>query len=64
MKELIQAIGKKGLIQIGGLNVEVKVLDVKQSYGRDRYLVTPIAGNGEVWIECINLYKTQKKEVE
>jgi len=59
MKELMQSIGKKGTITAGGLRVNVKVLDVKQSYGRDRYLVTPLSGTGEVWVESITL---QKKE--
>lgn len=53
MKELLAVINKEGFITTGGLRVDVKVTDVKQSYGRTRYLVTPIAGEGEVWVESV-----------
>lgn len=55
MKELMKAVGKKGEIEIGNLKVKVKVLDVKQSYGRSRYLVTPVSGSRETWVEQIVL---------
>lgn len=56
MKEILtQYVGKKGTIFIGGLNVEVKVLDIKNSYGRTRYLVTPVKGSGEVWVESVSI---------
>ena len=57
MKELIKAIGKAGHVSIGGLYVAVKVVDIKQAYGRDMYLVTPVKGSGEVWITKVNLNK-------
>ena len=53
MKELLAVINKEGFITTGGLRVDVKVTDVKQSYGRTRYLVTPLAGEGEVWVESV-----------
>lgn len=34
-----------------GFAVEVKVLEEKKSYGRSRYLVKPLAGYGEKWVE-------------
>ena len=46
-------IGKTVTIKSENLRFEVKVLDTKNSYGRKRYLVTPIAGKGRVWIENI-----------
>ncbi len=55
MKELLQNIGKEAEIFIGGLNVLVKIDDVKKSYGHDRFLVTPIAGRGSVWVEAVSL---------
>ena len=36
-----------------GLNVKVIILDVKRSYGKVRYLVTPVEGNGQIWVENI-----------
>lgn len=58
MKELIEKyVGKKATIFCGGLSVEVTIIDVKTSYGRDRYKVTPVAGKGEVWVEAVTLAK-------
>jgi len=50
-KEKMFEIGKKGLIFAGGFKVEVEILDYKNSYGKDRWLVKPVAGSGEVWTE-------------
>tara|TARA_Y100000310_G_C20376336_1_gene665920 strand:+ start:113 stop:268 length:156 start_codon:yes stop_codon:yes gene_type:complete len=36
-----------------GLEFEVKVLKSKRAYGKKRYLITPVAGNGETWVEKI-----------
>ncbi len=56
MKALIEKyVGKKGTIFAGGLTVEVEVKDVKLAWGKERYLVAPIAGSGEVWVESITL---------
>lgn len=48
-------IGKKGNIWAGKLRVDVKIVDYKFVYGKDRYLVTPVAGEGEVWVEKVNV---------
>lgn len=55
MKELLQNIGKEAEISVGGLTVLVTIDDVKKSYGHDRFLVTPIAGRGSVWVEAVSL---------
>lgn len=59
MKELIDKyVGKKATVVCDlSLTIEVKILDVKMSYGRERYLVTPVAGSGEVWVEAVTLTK-------
>lgn len=58
MKELIEKyLGKKATVFLGGLKVEVKIVDVKTSYGRDRFQITPTAGSGEVWVESVTLIK-------
>ncbi len=44
-------IGEVAIIQCGPFAVEVRVLDHKFSYGHDRYLVTPVAGSGQAWVE-------------
>lgn len=56
-KEVETYVGKKAKVELGGLTVEVKVLDVKKSYGKDRYQITPVAGKGEVWVEKVELIK-------
>lgn len=50
-KDKIAKVGQKGTIFAGGFKVEVEIVDYKKSYGRDRWLVKPIAGSGEVWTE-------------
>ena len=58
-KENSKMIGKKATVSVGGLDVAVKILDYKFSYGRDRWLVTPIAGAREIWIESVVLADTK-----
>ena len=36
--------------KLGGFVIDVKILNVKQSFGNFRYLITPAIGSGEVWI--------------
>lgn len=31
--------------------VEVKILDVRQQYGREDYQVEPVAGRGKAWVQ-------------
>ena len=54
VKELAQIIGKETSIYIGGLTVYVRVTDVKMSYGRVRYQVSPLLGAGSIWVESIS----------
>ena len=37
-------------LEVNQLLVQVKVLEVRQSFGRVDYLVTPVAGSSERWI--------------
>lgn len=49
-------IGKIGTIGLmNGLTIEVKVLDYKNSYGKDRWQVEPVAGSGKIWVEWVNI---------
>ena len=58
MKELYEKyLNKSGTVFVGGLTVDVKVIDVKISYGRERFRVTPIKGKGEIWTESVTLSK-------
>ena len=55
LKEITQYVGKTGNVLLGGLTVAVKIKDVKNSYGRIRYLITPVTGSGEVWVESVKI---------
>lgn len=51
IKEQAEKIGKQGGIDWGGFHLEVIVKDYKNSYGKDRWLVSPVSGSGEMWVE-------------
>jgi hypothetical protein len=51
--EFSKLLQKRVHVNQGGLNVKVIILDVKKSYGNVRYLVTPVEGNGQIWVENI-----------
>ena len=41
-------------LEIGkNLFCEVKVLDIKRAYGHVRYLVKPVKGQGQIWVETL-----------
>lgn len=55
-KAKVEQVGKKGLYIVDsgtqtGLRIEVEIVDYKNSYGKDRWLIKPVSGNGEVWTE-------------
>ncbi len=52
-KEKSETIGKKGTIQYGKITINVEVKDYKFTYGHDRWLVSPISGKGEMWVEDV-----------
>ena len=46
-------IGKTARITFGALTFEVTVKAHKVAYGTDRWLVTPVTGSGETWVQNI-----------
>jgi hypothetical protein len=42
-----------------GLKVPVTVKDAREVYGRTDYLVTPIGGSGEKWVEAYRVTDLQ-----
>ena len=48
---LSRLIGLDCLYTVNGLEIAVRIVDAKRSYGRTRYLVTPINGSKSVWVE-------------
>jgi len=63
MTEIIKSIGDRtgnkdiARINLDGLKVDVKILDVKQVFGRVDVLITPINGSGEKWVQADRLVK-------
>lgn len=55
VKEMMQDIGKRGSFYAGGLRIEVEIIDVKISFGSQRWQVKPVAGDGEVWVESVEI---------
>jgi hypothetical protein len=54
--EFMQFLGKEAYIRVdGGIEVIVKITDIKSSYGKIRYNVEPKAGRGSMWVEQISL---------
>ena len=50
--EASKLIGSEALWNAGnGLTFKVIVKDFKQAYGSKRYLVTPVNGQGETWVQ-------------
>lgn len=44
-------IGRVALVSLSGVNVQVRVLDIRSAFGRIDAHVTPIAGKGVSWME-------------
>lgn len=47
-------------LEVSQLLVQVKVLEVRQAFGRVDYLITPIAGSLERWVSQNNLKNLTK----
>ena len=61
--ELARAIGKTGLYQVDEIQFPVKVMDVVVHWGRPKFLITPIGGQGSKWvIERLSLLEGQNGE--
>ena len=56
-KQGFPLIGATGYIYYNGLKIRVGITDVKQSYGKTRYEVEPMEGEGRAWVESIEIEK-------
>lgn len=54
-KEMIVVVGMTVQLAVEALWFDVKVIDVKNSWGRTRLLVIPVAGAGERWVELTSV---------
>lgn len=55
-------IGKIARIQCRGINVFVEILDYKTAYGKDRWLVEPLAGEKKAWVEDLRILPPSQQE--
>jgi hypothetical protein len=49
---MTQKIGSQVLVRMEAFSVLCDVLDAKNAYGNVRYLVRPVAGDGEAWVDA------------
>lgn len=49
--QMLPAVGATVQVRCNGLIVACEVRDVKNSYGKPRLHVSPLAGSGAVWVE-------------
>lgn len=54
MRELLEKwLNRKVHVMLGGLRVAVVILDIKESWGKTRFQVSPVTGSGTVWVESV-----------
>jgi hypothetical protein len=53
--ELSQAIGHVAELTADGIRVLVHIMDAKHVYGCTRYLVTPVSGSDQVWVDAMRV---------
>lgn len=53
LRQKLALVGSTAIMSVGKLAFDVHVLDFKNAYGNDRWLVTPAAGSGEAWVETV-----------
>jgi len=51
MLESQKIIGANAFLRVEAFSVMVEIMDVKQAYGNTRYLVEPLNGTGEAWVD-------------
>ena len=60
--EANRLISMIGQIETSRLVIQVRILDVKETYGKVRYLVTPVAGSGQAWKENVQFVKEEESD--
>lgn len=52
---LSNLVGKEAYIWTSGLVIYVTIEEIKVTYGKIRYLVSPVQGEGKSWVENVQL---------
>lgn len=63
-KELSTNIGRKASLALPDctINVTVVIIDAKTSFGNDRYLVSPVSGDGSAWVSTSRINFTKHNQ--
>jgi hypothetical protein len=67
LKEMESAIGSPVLLPVGDITVLCIVKDVKIAWGKPRFLIKPLGGFGEKWVEITTIRpctQIQRQQVE
>lgn len=60
-KESAALVGKKAVMTHGTIKINVRILDLKEHFGRVDYLVTPLSGSGQQWSKNIEILAPARK---
>ena len=44
-------VGQRGRVEWNGIDIYVTVLDTRSRYGHTDFLISPVSGVGERWVE-------------
>lgn len=50
-KKISQLINKQAILTCGPLYFNVKIINIRQVYGRTDFLVEPVSGDGQQWVD-------------
>lgn len=48
--EIVKLLNTTVSITVEGFTIQVKIVDAKKAYGCTRYLVEPVNGSGQQWV--------------
>lgn len=57
--EMMEHVGAVGEFAAGPLRITVKIIDSRLRFSRRDYLIAPVAGKGEQWVEHHRLVNIQ-----
>lgn len=55
MQAKAERVGKVGMLASEGMEMPVRVLDVKEAWGNMRFLVEPVGGKGQKWVDAVRV---------
>ena len=51
VKEMAQYLGRSGRFHVQGMEVAVKVVDARVSFGQVQLEIEPFSGSGSAWVD-------------